>query len=249
MTDDNKTEQPDFNVLLASFQQQFETKLAEQATTLKKEFEIAANKIHSSYASKLKKAGISEDEDDKPATSKSSAKQAELEALVRQSNENIEKLMTSLTEKDKVIEQKENEKLLLTHKGSVVGELVKNGFNTVQAEAVYKLQNVDNAFVPDGKGGFNWKVKANGLDVALPVQEATKHFLKSDLAETFLPAKTLGGGTKTPNPTDGSSSKDSSTGNRRLPKVSVDWTAVNHDMHGGSGDGTTAPPFETGKRY
>ena len=112
-----------------------------------------------------------------------------------------------------------------------------------QADAVYKLQQVDNAFVPDGKGGFNWKVKANGLDVALPVTDATKHFIKSELAESLLPAKTNGGGTKIPNPTD-STSKPAGRQN-----MVVDWASVNKDMHGGSGDGTTAPPFDTGKRY
>lgn len=233
-------EQPNIQVLLASFQQQFDQKLADQAASFKKEFDEQANKIHSSYATKLKKMGLSSD-DDKP-----SSKQAELEALVRQSNDNIEKLMKTLSEKDKIIEQKETEKLLLSHKNTVVSELLKSGFNAAQAEAVYKLQSVDNAFVSDGKGGFNWKVKANGLDVALPVAEATKHFLKTELAETFLPPKTAGGGSKTPLATD---SGAKSTSNRRLPQVAVDWLSVVQDSGSGGGDGSFAPPFDTSKKY
>ena len=228
---------PDFQTLFASFQQQMDQKLAEQAISLKKEFEVTANKIHSSYAAKLKKLGLSE-EDEAP-TSKGSKREQELEALLRESNDNVKKMMEQFAEKDKLIEQKETEKLLLAHKNSVVGELVKSGLTPAQSDAIYKLQQVDNAFVPDGKGGFNWKVKANGLDVALPVAEATKHFLKSELAETFLPAKTNGGGTKTP--ADNANTAKPDTG-RRLPKIEVDWTSVNHDMHEG-GDGTTAPPF------
>ena len=66
-------ETPDFKTLFASFQQQMDQKLAEQATSLKREFEIHANKIHSSYATKLKKAGIS-DEDEAAPTGKASEK-------------------------------------------------------------------------------------------------------------------------------------------------------------------------------
>jgi hypothetical protein len=238
MSDDPKLlTQDDLQVLLTSFKQEMQTSLQTQREELLKEFDIRENKIHSSYQKKLKNVSPDETEH-KPKD----ARVAELEDLVRQSTQSASEFMKQINQRDQMLAESKQRETILSHKNTFTDTLVKAGFEPKTIDAIYKLQQFDKNFVEDGQGGFNWKVKANGVDVALPLEQAVKHFVKSDLAETFLPPKTAGGGTKAPSETLRTPNPD---GHRRLAKVEVDWGSVNKDMHGGSGDGTTAPPFSS----
>lgn len=222
MADENLLTKEDILVMLTAQAQEFEAKMAQRDEQFKKELDIQANKIHSSYTKKMKQ-DLSTDED--APKGKQSKRELELEDLIKKNNESISEFMKRDELRTQELAEAKTRETVLSHKNEFVTELSKLGFQPTQIETIYKLQQFDKAFVEDGRGGFNWKVKANGIDVALPVGEAAKHFTKSELAEQFLPAKTNGGGTKV-----SSTQQTSNLGNGR--KIEVDWASVSKDMQG-----------------
>lgn len=235
----------DLQVLLASVQQDFATKLDTERAEFKKELDIQANKIHSSYVKKLK---ATEPEGDETPKGKASKRELELEEIVRKNSETMVEFLKREQEKDAEVTAAKSEVVLANHKNNFTETLIKKGFSPTAVESIFKLQQFDKNFVEDGKGGFNWKVKHQGLEVALPIAQAAEYFVKSEVAEQFLPGRTNGGGTKPSNPTFSKDGGDKGS-NRRIPTVNVDWANVINDMHGGSseGDGTFAPPFDSSK--
>lgn len=158
----------------------------------------------------------------------------------------LHKSVRDLTErdilKDKQLQEAKVRELALTNKNNFSKTLTESGFDPKYVDAIYKLQQADGNLVPDGDGGFNWKVEVNGIPAALPLKDAIKHFAKSELGLTFLPAKTDGGGTIPPKDTS-KSSTDTTKGKKDL---TVDWVSVINTMKSGSDEGSISQPRTPG---
>jgi hypothetical protein len=210
MVDNNESAitKADIEVLLATQEQKFSEKLTAREAEFRKELDIQANKIHSSYAKKLKAANVETQEED--STEGSPSRRPTKRELELQ--ENLEKMVRRAEEADK-------QAILAKQKNTFTDLLLKNGFNPEAVDTVHTLMSAKNAFTEDGK----MKVNVDGVEVALPFDSAVKQLVKSPEAKFFLaPKGANGSGSKPPIPTP------SSNGNK--PKLDVDWAAIAHDI-------------------
>lgn len=249
MVDEQPLTKADLQVFLAALQQETDTKLATQRADLLKEFDTRENKIHSSYAKQLKKAGVNtqalaDDDEDAPLTHKPTKKELEMQA-------NIEKLVR---ERD---EEKATAKAA-TQKQAIIDQLIKSGFKNESVDTLHKLFRTDNLISEDEDGNLMLKVTPENskAKVSLPLEDALKHYSKSNEGKLFIaPLGTQGSGAKTNNSSN-SNNTDNSQNNktplgRERPKwaqiATVDWAAVSKDQGDGGSDGGAgmfAPPFE-----
>lgn len=220
MSDNN--DKPDFasksdlQVLLANFEQ----KLSERDSVFKKELETQANQIHSSYAKKLKKLGVQEnasvEEDDESPTRKPTKRELELQT-------NLEKLLKEMDDtkaRTKAAEMRTK----------VADALLKSGINPKAVDTLYTLLNAKGAFSEDEGGSLKMKVDVDGgANVALPLNDALKHYIKSDEGQLFLaPLGTNGSGAKSPTP-----AKEAPPTNKpgvALRLQDIDWNGVTDAM-------------------
>lgn len=235
----------EITVLLAALKQENEANLATQRTELTKEFEVIANKIHSSYAKQLKKAGIatqSDNDDEDAPTHKPTKRELEMQT-------NIEKLVRERDEEKAIAKA-------ATQKQAIVDQLLKGGFKQEAVETVHKLFRADNLISEDAEGNLLLKVTPTNSQarVSLPIAEALKHYGQSNEGKLYLqPLGTNGSGAK-----DAPANKvapDNGGDNKRGSRnVTVNWDAVSHNLLSeasgsegavGEGDGSYAPRFDT----
>lgn len=216
MTDssDNTVSKTDLEVLIATFDQ----KLQAREEKLLKEFDVRENKIHSSYAKKMKQfapASDPSDEDvevspDKTVARKPTKREMELQ-------DSVEKLI-------KRSEDAEKKALAAAQKNQFSEHLLKNGFAPEALDTVYTLQTAKEAFSQDELGNFQMKVNVDGANVVLPIEKAASYFAKSAEAKFFLaPKGVAGSGGKSPAETPSNNGKPKE-------RVVVDWNAAAHDM-------------------
>lgn len=218
MSDENKPEfasKADLQVMFAAFEQ----KIGDMQKAHKTEMETQANQIHSSYSKKLKKLGLNEstneEETEESPTRKPTKRELELQT-------NLEKLVREMEDSKTRVKMAER-------KQTVSDQLLKGGINPKAVDTLYTLLNARNAFVDAEDGSLKLKVDVEGgANVALPLQDAIKHFVKSEEGQLFMaPLGAAGSGGKTP-----TTSAKAGTG-KDVPeyrKIDVNWNAVADDM-------------------
>jgi len=234
----------EIQVLLAAMQQESDAKLAAQEAKLLKEFDTQANKIHSSYAKQLKKAGINtaqadDEEEDSPnrkPTKKELEMQANIEKLVREGEEAKAKAKDA------------------TQKQTVIDHLIKSGYKPEAVDTVYKIFRADNLISEDADGNLLLKVQPinSQAKVSLPITDALKHYAQSAEGKNFVPPLgAQGTGAKETNPTKTTNATDNGGNKRGSRNVIVNWEAVSQNQLSeqqgtvADGDGSFAPRFET----
>jgi signal recognition particle GTPase len=165
---------------LEQVQALIDQKLAEQRTSLTKEFDIRENKIHASYAKKFKQDAPVED-DTSDTEPRRRLSKSEVEA-----NQNVEKLV-------KMLESERSATRLANFKNTLTDHLLKNGINPEAVDTVYTVMKAKNAFVDDGENGFRVKVNVEGQELPLSPESAVKHYVSSPEAKFFLAPKGAAG--------------------------------------------------------
>jgi hypothetical protein len=212
MVDNNEgnfVSKDDLQVLMAQFTQ----KMADQQTEFAKQLDIQANKIHSSYAKKLKNlpsSSLSTEEVNEEAPEGAQSRKPTKRELELQ--DNVEKLVSRLEESDKKAR-------LATQKSSFTDHALKAGFDQTAIDTLWKLQSANNAFVDDGENGFRMKVVHDGVEVALPLDSAMSKLANTPEAKFFLAPKGIGG-------SGGTKPQDIKTKSPTKSPIEVDWGAI-----------------------
>ena len=221
----------DLQALMDTFKSQLEvqeSKAQERETSLKssfqKELEVQANKIHSSYAKKLKKLNL-EPSDETPDDETTSE-----DGVVRRRPTKHElELQASVEKLVKRAEDGEKRARLANLRSDFTDHAVKNGVNPEAVDTIFTVMQAKGAFQDDGEElGFKLKVNVDGAQVALPLDSAFKHYVKSPEAKFFLaPKGAAGSGSTQPNQTK-------ATDGKPKPRVEVDWAAIGSAIVNGS---------------
>jgi hypothetical protein len=228
MTDEKDfVSKADLDVFLASLKQE----IAKRDDAMLKEFDVRENKIHSSYAKKMKavdKTASEEDVvDDSPSrrpTKRELELQSSMEKLVKELEDN--KIRASAAERFKKV----NESYL------------KNGINPKAVDMLYKIHSADQAFTEDEIGNLMMKVSVDGgAQVSLPIEKAMTYFTKSEQGQLFMaPKGAAGSGAKSQTATtnNGTSNNKQSDvplyqqviGKDFQTTPEVDWNSVRDSM-------------------
>lgn len=194
----------------------FETKIEAVKASSKQELDIQANKIHSSYAKKIKELSKSSEDDDEVVV-------PGVESKPRRPTKNELELQKSVETLVQRLEATEKKSRLATQRSATTEVLLKNGINPEAAGMVFDVLSAKGSFVDDADGNFKMKVNIDGADVNLPIESAVKHYVKSPEAKFFLaPKGAAGSGAKQP----AAGVKDATDGKAKSGDLEVDWKGV-----------------------
>ena len=216
MTDNNDSNKPvsmaDLNALLEAFNSKLEiaeSKSQEREKAFRAELDLQANKIHSSYAKKMKKLG-SQDEETEPDT----------EGTRRPTKRELE-LQDSIEKMIKKSEESERKARVANLRGTFAEQLVKSGVDPEAVDTIFTVMQAKGAFIDDGEDQpFKLKVNVDGVPVSLPLDSAIKHYVKSPEAKFYIKPIGAAGSGATPKQSVNKSTFTKNTA------IEVDWAAA-----------------------